>query len=132
MLTGKYNDGIPEDSRFANNSGFFKNKIDALKSDEGQSKIKRVKELSKIAEKLGGTMAQLALAWAAKVSCACTKRIEDDTDFAPAEPQRNHGHSRCDETRASRGQLWRHQAPAQANRRRNEGDREHPGQQALR
>jgi aryl-alcohol dehydrogenase-like predicted oxidoreductase len=71
MLTGKYNDGIPEDSRLAKNKDFFKNKIEGLKSDEGQSKIKRVKELTKIAEKLDGTMAQLALAWAAKVSCEC-------------------------------------------------------------
>jgi aryl-alcohol dehydrogenase-like predicted oxidoreductase len=44
----------------------MKSKIEALKSDEGQSKIKRVKELTKIAERLGGTTTQLALAWAAK------------------------------------------------------------------
>jgi aryl-alcohol dehydrogenase-like predicted oxidoreductase len=66
MLTGKYNDGIPEGSRFANNSDMMKSKIEALKSDEGQSKIKKVKELTKIAERLGGTTTQLALAWAAK------------------------------------------------------------------
>lgn len=66
MLTGKYNDGIPEDSRFATNPDMMKSKIEALKSDEGQSKIKKVKELTKIAEKLGGTTTQLALAWAAK------------------------------------------------------------------
>ncbi|KAH7076934.1 NADP-dependent oxidoreductase domain-containing protein [Paraphoma chrysanthemicola] len=66
MLTGKYNDGIPEDSRFANNKDFFKNKIEALKSEEGQSKIKKVKELTKIAEKLGANTTQLALAWCAK------------------------------------------------------------------
>jgi aryl-alcohol dehydrogenase-like predicted oxidoreductase len=66
MLTGKYNEGIPEDSRFANNKDFFKSKIDGLKSEEGQSKIKKVKELTKIAEKLGGTTTQLALAWCCK------------------------------------------------------------------
>jgi aryl-alcohol dehydrogenase-like predicted oxidoreductase len=66
MLTGKYNDGIPSDSRFATNPEFFKNSIEALKSDEGQAKIKKVKEMTKIAEKLGGTTTQLALAWAAK------------------------------------------------------------------
>jgi aryl-alcohol dehydrogenase-like predicted oxidoreductase len=66
MLTGKYNDGIPEGSRFANNSDMMKSKIEALKSEEGQSKIKKVKELTKIAEELGGTTTQLALAWAAK------------------------------------------------------------------
>jgi aryl-alcohol dehydrogenase-like predicted oxidoreductase len=66
MLTGKYNDGIPEDSRFATNPEFFKSTIEGLKSEEGQAKIKKVKELTKIAEKLGGTTTQLALAWAAK------------------------------------------------------------------
>jgi voltage-dependent potassium channel beta subunit len=66
LLTGKYNDGIPEDSRFANNSEMMKSKIESLKSEEGQTKIRKVKELTKIAEKLGGTTTQLALAWAAK------------------------------------------------------------------
>jgi aryl-alcohol dehydrogenase-like predicted oxidoreductase len=68
-LTGKYNDGkIPENSRYANNSEMMKSKIEELKSEEGQSKIKKVQELTKIAEKLGEgfTMTQLALAWAAK------------------------------------------------------------------
>ncbi|KAL5116941.1 hypothetical protein ACEQ8H_005159 [Pleosporales sp. CAS-2024a] len=66
MLTGKYNDGIPEDSRFATNTDFFKDKIAALKSEEGQSKINKVKELTKIAEELGCNTTQLALAWCAK------------------------------------------------------------------
>lgn len=66
FLTGKYNDGIPEDSRFASNPDMMKSKIESLKSEEGQTKIKKVKELTKIAEKLGGTTTQLALAWAAK------------------------------------------------------------------
>lgn len=66
LLTGKYNDGIPEDSRFAKNPDMMKNNIDSLKTEEGQSKIKKVKELTKIAEKLGGTTTQLALAWCAK------------------------------------------------------------------
>jgi len=66
FLTGKYNDGIPEGSRYANNSDMMKSKIEELKSEEGQSKIKKVKELTKIAEKLGGTTTQLSLAWFAK------------------------------------------------------------------
>jgi len=66
FLTGKYNDGIPEGSRYANNSDMMKSKIEELKSEEGQNKIKKVKELTKIAEKLGGTTTQLALAWCAK------------------------------------------------------------------
>ncbi|KNG51210.1 voltage-gated potassium channel subunit beta-1 channel subunit beta-1 [Stemphylium lycopersici] len=64
--TSKYNDGIPEDSRFATNPEFFKDSVAALKSEAGQAKIKKVKEMTKIAERLGGTMTQLALAWVAK------------------------------------------------------------------
>ena len=66
LLTGKYNDGIPEDSRFATNPSFFDNTIKSLKEPEGQAKIEKVKKLSKIAERLGGNTTQLALAWTAK------------------------------------------------------------------
>jgi aryl-alcohol dehydrogenase-like predicted oxidoreductase len=64
----------------------MKSKIEALKSDEGQSKIKKVKELTKIAEKLGGTTTQLALAWAAKNpqqvhdNCGAVKLLPKLTD----------------------------------------------------
>jgi aryl-alcohol dehydrogenase-like predicted oxidoreductase len=66
LLTGKYNDGIPEDSRFATNKAFFENTVKELKSPTGQAKIEKVKKLTAIAEKLGGNATQLALAWAAK------------------------------------------------------------------
>lgn len=66
LLTGKYNDGIPEDSRFATNKAFFENKVKELKTPEGQAQIAKVKKLTTIAEKLGGNASQLALAWAAK------------------------------------------------------------------
>ena len=66
LLTGKYNNGIPDDSRFATNKGFFEGTIKSLKEPEGQAKIEKVKKLTSIAEKLGGNASQLALAWAAK------------------------------------------------------------------
>jgi aryl-alcohol dehydrogenase-like predicted oxidoreductase len=66
LLTGKYNDGIPDDSRFATNKDFFKDTVEKLQSDEGKAKIEKVKKLTKIAEKLDASTAQLALAWAAK------------------------------------------------------------------
>ncbi|RKU40422.1 hypothetical protein DL546_002364 [Coniochaeta pulveracea] len=66
MLTGKYNDGIPEDSRFATNKEFFANKIKELKSEKGQAEIAKVRELTKVAERLGGSTASLAIAWAIK------------------------------------------------------------------
>jgi aryl-alcohol dehydrogenase-like predicted oxidoreductase len=63
LLTGKYNDGIPEDSRFATNKSFFEGSVKALQTDEGKAKIEKVRGLTKIAEELGGTVAQLSLAW---------------------------------------------------------------------
>jgi len=66
LLTGKYNDGIPEDSRFATNKAFFESTIKQLQSEEGKAKVEKVRKLTKIAERLGGTVAALALAWAAK------------------------------------------------------------------
>jgi voltage-dependent potassium channel beta subunit len=66
LLTGKYNDGIPADSRFATNASFFKGSVEGLKNEEGLAKIEKVRQLTKIAERLGGNAGQLALAWAAK------------------------------------------------------------------
>nr|POE74661.1 putative voltage-gated potassium channel subunit beta [Quercus suber] len=66
LLTGKYNDGIPEDSRFALNSAWFDSTIKSLQKEEGQAKIAKVRQLTKIAERLGGNVAQLSLAWCIK------------------------------------------------------------------
>jgi aryl-alcohol dehydrogenase-like predicted oxidoreductase len=69
QLTGKYNDGVPKDSRYATNPEFFKDTVEKLKSPETQAKIQKVKKLTEIAEKeLDCTMTHLALAWAIKVS----------------------------------------------------------------
>jgi len=65
LLTGKYNDGVPEDSRFATNPGVFSNSVKELQTDAGKAKIEKVRKLTKIAERLGGNATQLALAWAA-------------------------------------------------------------------
>lgn len=64
-MTGKYNDGIPTDSRFATNKAFFESTIKQLESPEGKAKIEKVKKLTTIAERLGGNVSQLSLAWAA-------------------------------------------------------------------
>lgn len=63
ILTGKYNNGIPEDSRFATS---FKSGAEGLKSEEGKQKIEMVKKLTTIAEKLNSTVASLAIAWVLK------------------------------------------------------------------
>lgn len=67
MLTGKYNDGIPQDSRYHHNlGGAMDERIKELESPEGKAKIEKVKKLTKIAERLGGSMTNLALAWTLK------------------------------------------------------------------
>ena len=64
ILTGKYGDGFPENTRLSL-PGYEWLK-DALLSEEGQKNIQKVRELSNIAEELGITMAQLALTWTLK------------------------------------------------------------------
>lgn len=73
ILTGKYNNGVPDDSRMALESYSWLR--DRLMSDEGQAAVAKVRELTTIAEEMGASMAQLALAWAIKnpnVSTAIT------------------------------------------------------------
>jgi aryl-alcohol dehydrogenase-like predicted oxidoreductase len=64
VLTGKYDDGIPADSRL-NVKGFewLRARYD---TPEGRSKIERTRKLEPIARELGVTRAQLALAWCLK------------------------------------------------------------------
>jgi len=61
LLTGKYNDGIPEGSRAS------MEKYDWLRDDvSNQDVIKKVRKLGEVAGELGASMAQLALAWLLK------------------------------------------------------------------
>ncbi|KAF2669726.1 Aldo/keto reductase [Microthyrium microscopicum] len=66
LLTGKYNDGIPENSRLKTNASTFSSTIEELQSEAGKAKIDKVRKLGDVAERLGGTTAALSLAWAAK------------------------------------------------------------------
>lgn len=61
ILTGKYNQGIPKDTRLDLDG--FDWLREGYESQEGAEKIKKVELLLPIAEELGCTMAQLALAW---------------------------------------------------------------------
>ena len=64
LLTGKYNEGIPEGSRATlPNYKFIR---EAIESAEGQANIAKVKQLMPIASELGCSIAQLALAWCLK------------------------------------------------------------------
>ena len=64
LLTGKYNEGIPDDARI-NLPGYeWLRKM--FESEDGQERVAKVRDLSVIAEELGTNMASLALAWCLK------------------------------------------------------------------
>ncbi|KUJ15008.1 putative voltage-gated potassium channel subunit beta [Mollisia scopiformis] len=63
ILTGKYNDGVPADSRYATIS---KDQVSKFEQPETKAQIEKVKKLTTIAEKLGGSVGNLALAWVIK------------------------------------------------------------------
>ncbi len=64
LLTGKYNDGIPDDSRLALKS--YKWLREMLQSEGWDERIEKTRTLAPIAADLGCSMAQLALAWCLK------------------------------------------------------------------
>jgi voltage-dependent potassium channel beta subunit len=67
FLTGKYNNGIPEGSRFVHSPEYFGDLISSLDKPEGKALIEKVKKLTEYAEKeFGCSVSALALAWAAK------------------------------------------------------------------
>ncbi|MBU2493477.1 MAG: aldo/keto reductase [Bacteroidetes bacterium] len=64
FLTGKYNKGIPKNSRVnLKNYEWLKN---ILLSESGKNKIEKVKKLEPLAKDLGVSLANLALAWCLK------------------------------------------------------------------
>jgi aryl-alcohol dehydrogenase-like predicted oxidoreductase len=76
ILTGKYNDGIPEDSRLGTSKDKFVQGMNKRIGDESwQKDIGTVAQLKPIADKLQITQATLAMAWVLKnknVSSAIT------------------------------------------------------------
>ena len=64
ILTGKYNESIPKGSRMSLPD--YKFLRDGLESKQGAENIKKVIKLSRIADKLGISMAQLSIAWCLK------------------------------------------------------------------
>ncbi|XP_076120774.1 voltage-gated potassium channel subunit beta-3-like isoform X2 [Alosa pseudoharengus] len=70
LITGKYCDGIPDGSRAAIKG--YQWLKDKLQGEEGRRQMAKVKELHLLADKLGCTSAQLAIAWCLRsegVSC---------------------------------------------------------------
>ncbi len=74
LLTGKYNDGIPEDSRASSHSDIpWLREI--FEGEKAKPKLEKVRKLTRLADELGMSMANLALAWCLKnphVSTAIT------------------------------------------------------------
>jgi voltage-dependent potassium channel beta subunit len=64
ILTGKYSDGIPDDTRM--NLPGYEWLRKHLESEKGQHKVAMAAELASVAEELGVTMPKLALAWCLK------------------------------------------------------------------
>ncbi len=64
LLTGKYNDGIPDGSRLAlPEYDWLRQEVE---SDEGRRRIEKVQELEPVADDLGCSLAQLAIGWCLK------------------------------------------------------------------
>lgn len=60
LLTNKYLNGIPENSRAAKSHGFLQEK------EVTEDKLKKIRQLHKLAEERGQTLAQMALSWILK------------------------------------------------------------------
>jgi voltage-dependent potassium channel beta subunit len=61
VLTGKYETGIPKDSRLAlPNYGWLQQEISG---EEGRAKLEAVRRLAPVAAEIGATLPQLGLAW---------------------------------------------------------------------
>jgi voltage-dependent potassium channel beta subunit len=86
VLTGKYNDGIPEDARIGEDSPEWQKR---LLSDETLDKVRKLTDL---AGDLGVSMAQLALAWCLKnpnvstaiIGATRPQQVEDNCAAADA------------------------------------------------
>jgi len=63
ILTGKYNKGIPEGSRFDTHKEYMSIYNRFLSDEKKDSTVKKLNELDAIAKEIGCTLAQLAVAW---------------------------------------------------------------------
>lgn len=64
LLTGKYNNGIPEGTRVS--LAGYEWLRERFEGEEAQKQLEQVRQLTKIADELGCSMAQLAIAWCLK------------------------------------------------------------------
>ena len=64
LLTGKYNDGMPDNTRTS--LAGYEWLLEMFESEEGQQRIAKTRQLTEIAAQLGTNMARLAIAWCLK------------------------------------------------------------------
>ena len=93
LLSGKYLNGIPEDSRIARDGRFLH------REDITAEKLEKIRALNEIARKRGQSLAQMALSWVLKDDEVCSVLIGasrpeqivenitaiENTDFSPEE-----------------------------------------------
>ena len=76
VLSGKYNDGIPEESRLATSDNWVvKAMVERFGTPDWKQEIEKIRALKPIADKLGCSLSALAMAWVVKnprVSSAIT------------------------------------------------------------
>ena len=93
LLTGKYNDGVPADSR-VNLPGYeWLRKM--FESEEWQAWLENVRTLTGMAEEMGTTMARLAIAWTLKnpnvstviLGASRVSQLEDNLQALEVVPQ---------------------------------------------
>ncbi|KAL2911832.1 hypothetical protein HK105_208682 [Polyrhizophydium stewartii] len=66
VLTGKYLEGIPEGSRFSIDNPILQRIRGQYETEEGKAKMEKVRKLKTVADELGCSLAQLAIAWTIK------------------------------------------------------------------
>jgi len=64
LLTGKYNDGIPDDSRLSLPGYEWLRKL--WTSEDGRRKLEKIRQLTALAEEIGISVTHLSLAWCLK------------------------------------------------------------------
>ena len=87
LLTGKYNEGIPDDTRISLKG--YEWLRESMTNEEAMKKIARVRLLAKIADELGTNLPRLSLAWCLANPCVSTvitgaSRPEQVMDNMPA------------------------------------------------
>lgn len=64
LLTGKYNNGMPDDTRVSLPGYEWLREL--FESEEGQRRLEQTRQLTAVAQELGTNMARLAIAWCLK------------------------------------------------------------------